>query len=250
MPFCSNCGAEIIEGAKFCQECGAPISAQAEQYLGKRQQEYSGKIYKCPNCGEILNAFEIECPVCGYELRGAKASSSVKELSEQISRLEQERTQAEFEQKKVTRHSPKNIIGLLSAKQKSSEENSTLSATDKSIASLIQNFPIPNTKEDIIEFLLLAATNIDTSVLDESWDGSSPNWKAKNTISKAWISKFEHAYQKAKMSFGSDSDFSEIEKLYKSKQKKIRLGKTKSLRYCLIFFGSAILLALLVSIFC
>ena len=31
MPFCTNCGAQIAEGAKFCTNCGAPISRASEK---------------------------------------------------------------------------------------------------------------------------------------------------------------------------------------------------------------------------
>ncbi|MDO4816501.1 MAG: zinc ribbon domain-containing protein, partial [Bacillota bacterium] len=29
MPFCSNCGAPLIEGAKFCSRCGAKLITPA-----------------------------------------------------------------------------------------------------------------------------------------------------------------------------------------------------------------------------
>ena len=42
MAFCSNCGAEIPEGSKFCQKCGAPVSGTeaGQSQQGGSQQSY------------------------------------------------------------------------------------------------------------------------------------------------------------------------------------------------------------------
>lgn len=236
MPFCSNCGAEIIEGAKFCQECGAPISAQAEQYLGKRQQEYSGKIYKCPNCGEILNSFEATCPACGYELRGAQASNSIQKLAEEINRLEFERALFDDGKKKHSLLSSKNLLDFIARARENSSENSKVSLTDKRIANLIKTFPVPNTKEDVLEFMILASANIDTNVLDSS-SASIKDQEGQRLISDAWVSKLEQVYQKAKITFGDTSDFQEIENLYNCRQKQIKRGRNKSTRETILAFG-------------
>ena len=37
MAFCSKCGAELREGAKFCPECGAPAS-EREAALPERER--------------------------------------------------------------------------------------------------------------------------------------------------------------------------------------------------------------------
>ena len=31
MPFCSNCGAKLYDGASFCSECGVPVSTVQQQ---------------------------------------------------------------------------------------------------------------------------------------------------------------------------------------------------------------------------
>ena len=50
MKFCTNCGAEVKEGMKFCSECGQDLAEDSSI----RQQEYAGKVIKCPHCGETL----------------------------------------------------------------------------------------------------------------------------------------------------------------------------------------------------
>lgn len=72
---------------------------------------------------------------------------------------------------------------------------------------LIRNYPIPNTKEDIFEFMILASSNI-------SGDNSF-------SLSEAWKSKFEQGYQKAKLLFCDEPEFEKIQTLYEKTQKRI-----------------------------
>lgn len=78
---------------------------------------------------------------------------------------------------------------------------------------IIRSFPIPNTKEDIFEFMILASSNID----------EHPN---KNVFN-AWIAKFEQCYQKAKLSFKQENDFVKIQAIYEKTQKEIKKIRRK-----------------------
>lgn len=107
-----------------------------------------------------MGAFSATCPSCGYELRNRNAADSIRNFSKKI-------------------------------EQADSEEQKTI---------LIRNFPVANTKEDIIEFMILASSNI-----------SGEN---SETVFHAWLSKFEQCYQKAKLTFGNDPDFIEMQNLH------------------------------------
>ena len=48
---------------------------------------FEGTIHKCPNCGDILDAYESVCEACGYERRGANSTSSVRELAVKIFKI-------------------------------------------------------------------------------------------------------------------------------------------------------------------
>ena len=119
MAYCVNCGTEIVPNAKFCQKCGHPTGAQNDS--STRKQEFAGKIYKCPNCGEVLKAFEINCPACGHELRGAKASSAVKEFALKLEAIESRR---EYEK-------PRGLFSAVESQQR-------VSKTDEQKISLIK----------------------------------------------------------------------------------------------------------------
>lgn len=166
MAFCSNCGRQLADGAKFCFECGAKVIVPTDSRVEQRKTVYEGEIHKCPSCGETLAAFVTVCPSCGYELRGTKNTTAIKDLA---NKLEQ-------------------------------------ASSDNQRIVIIKNFPIPNTKEDIFEFMLLAASNFDASY-------HAAHLHIED-ISDAWLAKAEQCYQKAKLSFGSHEDFSRIESLY------------------------------------
>ena len=175
MAFCTNCGKQLDEGAKFCSTCGAAVPQTTWEENSERKTVYDGELHKCPNCGEQINSFVAVCPACGYEFRGAKTASCVKELAAKLEPV------SDPEQRD----------------------------------DLIRNFYIPNTKEDICEFFILAVSNI----------------KARDDCEDAWRAKLEQAYQKARLSFGNDSSFSEINKLYESVTKREPLNQFMKKRY-------------------
>ena len=167
MAFCSNCGQQLAEGAKFCSKCGMPVPTILNNHSARRIT-YEGEIYKCPNCGEVLESFAAVCPACGYEIRDNHVSRTVSEFS---NKLEQAHT---LEQK----------------------------------VELIRDFPIANNKEDVFEFIILASTNLTNDM--------------PRDLYKAWVSKFEQSYQKAKVMFEGTADFEVIQKIYDETQKKIK----------------------------
>lgn len=78
MAFCMNCGTQLSEGAKFCADCGTPVGAVEDKSKNKRRSLCEETVFKCSNCGDIMDAHELVCETCEYERRGAKATTSVK----------------------------------------------------------------------------------------------------------------------------------------------------------------------------
>ena len=96
----------------------------------------------------------------------------------------------------------------------------------KKIASTITNYVVPNTKGDIFEFMLMAAGNMNAKLLAGRKDaeGTTPE-----IIVRAWASKFEQTYQKARLAFGNDADFSKIKELYDKKMQEIEDARPRGL---------------------
>ena len=125
MVFCTNCGKELLDGAKFCSHCGTPVSNINKESREERKIAFDGEVHKCPHCGWELKSFETVCsnPDCGLEIRGSKSSRTVNDFAK---KLEQ-------------------------------------ATTEKQRILAIKTFPIPNTKEDIYELFLQACSNFDDS---------------------------------------------------------------------------------------
>lgn len=217
MAYCSNCGAQIADNTKFCPGCGSPntsVSASSPQ----RQQEYSGKIIKCPSCGGVLKSFEASCPTCGYELRGSQATNSVRELALKLEAIENAREHKPTR----TRRSMFDYNSVL---------NPEISKTDEQKSTIISTFPIPNTKEDLLEFMILAKANINFNAYENDIRTAS------RAVSDAWKAQFDQAYQKAKTIFGNDNDFYHIEELYTQVYGKVKKAKSKTWKTVGIAYG-------------
>ena len=185
MPYCSTCGQKLEENAKFCSRCGASLSLiqTPTRTLEQRKTSYDGKILKCPSCGEILSSFSTHCPTCGLELRGLSASSCVKELIDKLEEIENQRTEQSWSE----------IL-----KQKIGGK--MLSPVAEKKINVIKNFPIPNTKEDIQEFIILATANMKF----DAYTSSKAERIEQEAIAEAWRVKYNQAVKKAEYTFSND----------------------------------------------
>lgn len=215
MAFCINCGEELAEGAKFCANCGKAVGES--NINSQRKSVYEGEIHKCPNCGEVLKSLELNCPSCGYEIRGIKALSSVREFALKLENIEASR---EYEK----------THGML----KSLLNQQRVSKADEQKISLIKSFSVPNTKEDMLEFMILATSSMNMSVYDSSNTNIS---KSDKEINAAWFAKVQQVYEKAKRSYSADGVFREIKSLYDDCNDRIKKSKKKGVLKWVLLLG-------------
>jgi len=242
--FCQYCGTKLDPGARFCKNCGKQLDGSGTSgggYAAPQPQEtfshkqhterktvYEGQLHKCPNCGELLDSFKSHCPSCGYEIRDARSSSSVRELAQKLERIEAERM-APIEEKKSLM---KMVFGKDFKEEDEVEEAQERFDEHKrqQKANLIINFSVPNTREDILEFMILASSNIDVKKgIDDE-------------VTKAWISKLDQVYEKARLLLGNSPSFSQIKYIYERKKAQIKNRKFKGLATACFIVGGYILL--------
>lgn len=196
MVFCSQCGNRLEDNDNFCVRCGKAVRKNTDIY--NRQIHYEGVIHKCPNCGEVISKLDFKCPLCGFEFAGKKASESVAEFAAKIQQL--------TSQKKDLKAGARlaDVFGFRGVDN-----------IEEQILSYIRNYSVPNTKEDVFEFMVLAASNYKSTkitITDTNGNaGETSRIKARNM---AWLAKIEQVYQKARLLYENDEDFVRIREIY------------------------------------
>lgn len=246
--FCPYCGTKLDVGARFCKSCGKSIVLGGNSGTGgttfqnkenfshkqhtERKTVYEGQLHKCPNCGELLDSFQSHCPTCGYEIRDARSSSSVRELVQKLELIEAECMDSTEEKKSLM----KMVFGrdFKDDDEIRKAQNRFDEYKRQQKVNLIINFSVPNTREDILEFMILASSNVDVKKgIDDE-------------VSKAWLSQLEQVYEKAKLLMGNKPSFAQIKHIYDRKKAQIKNRKFKGLASaCFVIGGYMSLFSLL-----
>jgi hypothetical protein len=163
------------------------VKAAAPSVAAPKSDKF-GDVKKCPACGAIVQSFQTKCSDCGNEFNNIAANVSISKLFEMLNACENERKE---EGNSITSAFSSMLAkGLLGDK-----------VTDKK-KSIISGFPIPNTKDDILEFLSLALPNAKVKI--SYWSETAASKKSKEDIRDAWKSKCEQIIMKAKFSMKED----------------------------------------------
>lgn len=153
----------------------------------KPAQESSGNSTKCPQCKAIIPSFTTKCEFCGHEFRNSGVANSVQQFFEKLENLETKRDA------KPGGFLSNNIF------------TAALSGGDniaKQKAELIASFPVPNSKEDIIEFLAMAVPR--SRYKDSAWSGRDP--ESVIIVGKAFKQKCEQIIMKASFAFKNEEN--------------------------------------------
>lgn len=160
-----------------------------------------GEVKKCPHCGSPVSSFRTTCQECGYEFRNTTAVRSATDLFEKLQALEMEKAS------ELSRHEEsKNQQLQTLARLHNSYTNKDASAQDKerkdllltlekgdaliekkfrqSKITLIKHYAVPNTKEDLLEILSMAAS------------AAYDNDGVVGEEEEVWLQKTDQIYQK------------------------------------------------------
>ena len=242
--FCTKCGAEMEQDDLFCQSCGAKRKREKVQSKTKEKEQdikaeeeikqtKKESIYKCPNCGSSLESYTSNCPYCHTEIRNVKSSESMENFSKGLEKIKS-KEMPKYEGKESLL---KKTIGIDLSKDieaREEFERNFRKKIDAEVANYINNYPIPNSKEDLIEFMILVTSNITTK-------NDCPT-----EIKKAWESKMEQIYKKSKLTLKNRDDIKIIEDLYNSKKQELKSHKVNIGFY--ISGGICLYIALMVAL--
>lgn len=188
----------ILEGRLFEKQqelkvSNIPQTTSATQSKSNKE----GTLIKCPSCGSPASSFTTVCSECGHEFRNVDSVSSFAKLSallEEIEKVERERffeaNQSNDVKEKAYQRMARESIQKFQFDELISERKSQA----------IVNFPIPNSKEDIIEFL---AQSYSKGKPVGFWSGDQ-SIQAR-ALRNAWKTKCEEVIVKGKFLFSDDS---------------------------------------------
>ena len=160
-----------------------------------------GDVKKCPACGAIVQSFQTHCADCANEFNNVEANVSIGKLFEMINACENERKEEEI--------SIVSAVGSIFAKAYGIGGGDKILEKKKSI---ISGFPVPNTKNDILEFLSTAIPNAKQK--GNFLTRQQPENKSHNDLAPTWFSKCEQIVMKAKFSMKEDKKVLEEIMLY------------------------------------
>jgi len=126
----------------------------------------AGDIKKCPSCGAPVESFNTKCAECGHEFRGIEASKTISTLFEKLDSIEKERDTIKLG----------GLAGLLGGLDEASKQMQIDEIITRKKAALIRNFPIPNTREELLELLHFIHPKINNKA---SSDNNFNDWKAR-----------------------------------------------------------------------
>ncbi len=235
MTYCTGCGKELEDSAKFCPYCGTKTQKQ-ENYQNKRTEEYAGKVIKCPSCGAELPSFTAVCPSCGHEVNSSRVSESLNDFVHQIEECDRRIANSPELPKRgwATWSGGKKfgwvlfniffaciplMIYLIKPLLRT-DKAPALTREEKHKASIIENYTFPDDRGSIIEALMFVKTKV--SFL------STEKASANNTYwARLWTKKAEQLYDKAELLFPNDqvvnSAYNDIEKNFLTVKKKLKI---------------------------
>lgn len=194
--------AKLFERSQQIQQAQAQQMAQmapppptAMPQAAPKSNKY-GDIRKCPACGAMLQSFQSRCPECGHEIMGVQANASIQKLFEMINDIESTRKSSSL--------SSNIFVQAFS---------NAPDPVDQRKIECIKNFPIPTTREDILEFLCMALP-LAKKQKRRFWadEDEMKNVEKHNSFVPTWKAKCEQIIMKARFSMKEDkATLAEIE---------------------------------------
>lgn len=141
------------------------------ELFSKQPAKSKSKINKCPHCGAVLTPTSTVCPDCNAEVSGLSASCVIEDFSAQI----------------------KNASSLFSR---------------TSVVSVIESFPIPASRNDLLELLAFLAPKIKPALVGKKKKDAQAIREAE-----AYYHKFSECLLKAKTYYSQDPAFDQYIKV-------------------------------------
>lgn len=242
----------VLEGKLFVKQ----KSIKQEQAQSKSDK--LGDLRKCPACGSIAETFATKCPDCDTEFRNIEASKNIIKFFEKLDEIELSRKQSIHKGNNDSKSNigfgtiikwflfwyimfPLKIISVFINKSKPTK----WSTTDSRKEELVLNFPVPVSREDILEFLTLAASKINSNTYFKAF---SEETKYKDAWNKIWLKKVEQIHSKASLSMENDKKTLEDVNRISSNSRAVIKNNNKKVLHIILGFISIVAILIIWSV--
>ena len=177
----------ILDGKIALQKKELGYSQFSKENINNKE----GDIKKCSSCGAPVYSFTIKCADCGHEFQNIESANSVMEL---VNKLDEAETKA-----------------------RNGKTGGWMSIMDggdwivekrifEAKSAIISVFPVPNSKEDILEFLALCVGQVNSIKVGAlvKLAGTSGTYGYMITYKNAWLSLANKVILKARFSMKED----------------------------------------------
>ena len=152
------------------------LKAQQAQQPVRPSKEKLGNIVTCPACGAHVPGGNAVCPECGHVFNNVEANSSVTRLNKLLEEVEKKYAKNENKEKR------------------SFWDDDPVVLRDAEMARVVNRFPIPNSRGDLLEFLPYLKSQAE-------------NKYGEYQYVSACKSKYKECVLKARTSFQNDPAF-------------------------------------------
>ena len=162
----------LLEGVDP-DEVDLVLDAEIQKINSQNKQTKQGVVKKCPACGAIYEAGSVKCSQCGYVFVNVNANKSAELLTEKLD--------------KVRKY----------FKEKDEKGRLDEFKLDKLLGEAIKGFPVPVSKDDLLEFI---------PSMESKWTTTSAG-SGTTHQKEAYKAKYYECLSKAHAQFGNDPQF-------------------------------------------
>jgi hypothetical protein len=207
MAFCVKCGEQLGDGVKFCVKCGTSVDGAAP--AAKPATEKVGNIRKCPNCGAVLESFQARCPSCGHELNDLQVSRTIKDFSSKLDTIDLSIAEGggclpKFGWVILNIYTLCIPLLIRTLRRAFFPVALKLNKEEQEKKNLIENFIIPNSREDIMEFVFFASHKAESAMQHAGTSLSSV--ATASMWANIWINKCKQACERAGIALSDDNN--------------------------------------------
>jgi hypothetical protein len=220
---------EMVLDAKLFEK--NQIKTSETHTVSAPKSDKFGDIKKCPSCGAIVQSFTGKCADCSYEFRDMQSDVTINKLFEALMEADavpMEQYKESDLNKTIVKNSGNSFGVFGSVMSHANESSARINETNREEeyikrhqekilsrkTQIISNFPVPNSKESLLEFFTLGISKA-KSIKKGLFGSYNASEKEHNVLAPVWKAKCEQVLMKAKFALKDDkSTLSEIENLF------------------------------------